>query len=153
MGRLIATTLLALMLAAMASAQDAEGVEYRTGPAVRFTTVDVYLDSGDRALGAYQFELSDSTGRAKIVGLEGGQADAFKQPPYYDPAALSKNRVIVAAFSTAKELPKGKTRIARIHMQVTGDATPEYTMKLHTAAAADGTKIKAKITLDQGEQE
>jgi len=120
-------------------------------PAVRFSFVDVYVDSAGQPLAAYQFELAAKVGQVKIVGVEGGEHAAFRQPPYYDPAALARNRIIIAAFNTGSDLPKGKTRVARIHLQITGERQPEYTIKLDVAASPDGQKISgATAAVRQG---
>lgn len=117
-----------------------------TQAAVRFAAVDVYVDSGEKPLAAYQFELTAKTGSFKIVGVEGGQHAAFAPPPYYDPAALSRDRIIIAAFNTAADLPTGKTRVARIHVRITGNEDPEYVVKLTVAAAANGERLAATAT-------
>jgi hypothetical protein len=119
---------------------------------VRFEPVDVYVDSGAAPLAAYQFELKATAGRVAIVGLEGGEHPAFKDAPYYDPAALMKDRVVVAAFSTGQDLPQGRTRVARLHMQVTGDEKPAYAVKLVVAASADGKEIPATVSIDKGDK-
>jgi len=121
--------------------------------AVRFEAVNVYVDSGDRPLAAYQFEFAAETGEVTIVGIEGGEHPAFTEPPYYDPAALSRNKVIIAAFSTAKDLPKGRTRVARIHVRVSGDIEPEYVVALRVAASADGERIPTTATWARGERQ
>ena len=79
---------------------------------VRFAPVHIYLDSGNKLLAAYQFELKVAPGQIRIVGVEGGQHKAFEEAPYYDPAALANDRIIIAAFNTGSELPKGRSRIA-----------------------------------------
>ncbi len=127
----------------------ANAVRVTTESAVRFSPLYIYLDSGSQSLGAYQFELKATSGRIKIVGVEGGQHSAFTEAPYYDPAALE--RIIVAAFSTQPDLPKGKTRIATLHLQIIGDAEPEYELKLIVSADADGKEIPAEITFEKGE--
>lgn len=115
----------------------------------RFTTLDVYIDAKNAPLAAYQFEFKALRGEATIVGIEGGNAAAFREAPYYDPAALSHNRVIVAAFSTGKDMPAGKTRVARLHLRVTG-TRPQYDVKLAVAASADGARIPATIEFGPG---
>jgi hypothetical protein len=120
---------------------------------VRFEAVDIVLDSGDLPLAAYQFEFTAETGQITIVGIEGGDHPAFKEPPYYDPAALRNNRVIIAAFSTAAELPTGPTRVARAHVQVTGDVEPQYVVSLKVAASADGERIPAVATATLSKEE
>jgi len=121
------------------------------GPKVRFAPLHIYLDSGNRPLAAYQFELKATAGQIKIVGVESGQHKAFKEAPYYDPAALANDRIIIAAFNTGRELPKGRTRIATIHLQITGDIEPEYGLNLTVAADADGKEIPANIDLKRGD--
>ncbi len=123
----------------------------KVGPKVRFAPLHIFLDSGNRPLAAFQFELKTAAGQIKIVGVEGGQHKAFKEAPYYDPAALAKDRIIIAAFNTGRELPKGRTRIATIHLQIIGDAEPDYELKLAVAADADAKEIPAKITFEKGE--
>lgn len=137
-------------------------------PSVRFAPVHIYLDSGDTPLAAYQFELVCSVPvrtsqegnppkadhykpAVKIVGVEGGDHPAFNNAPYYDPAALANNRIIIAAFTTSADLPEGRTRIATIHLQVPGDAEPEYELKLAVAADANGREFPAELTLETGE--
>ena len=118
---------------------------------VRFAPVHVYLDSGDRPLAAYQFELKATKGRIKIVGVEGGTHAAFKEAPYYDPAALMQDRIIIAAFNTGQDLPTGRTRIATLHLQITGDTQPRYKLEPIVAANAEGQEIAADLTLERGE--
>ena len=119
--------------------------------APHFEWLDVYLDSGPAPLAAYQFELTAAAGDFQIVGLEGGQHPAFTAPPYYDPAALTNDRVIVAAFSTADDLPTGRTRVARVHVMVTGDQ-PQYLATLAIAATAGGRPITVDLQIEQGVQ-
>lgn len=123
----------------------------RIDPKVRFAPLHIYLDSGNRTLAAYQFELKAAAGQIKIVGVEGGRHKAFKEAPYYDPAALANDRIIIAAFNTGSELPTGRTRIATIHLQIIGEAEPDYELKLTVAADANAKEIPAKITFEKGE--
>jgi hypothetical protein len=118
----------------------------------RFIPVDIYIDSHDQPLAVYEFELVVKTGDAKIVGIEGGAPAVFKDPPYYDPKALNNNHIIIAAFSTAPaaELPKGRTRVARLMMQITG-AKPEFTIALRAAGDANGTRMNATAEVVQGD--
>ena len=140
---LLALLCLALPTLAQEGAEEAEGV--------RFAAVDVYVDSGRRPLAAYQFELEATAGDVKIVGIEGGEHAAFSEPPYYDPAALTRQRVIIAAFNTGEDLPTGRTRVARVHVRVAGPTEPEYSVQLEAAASPDGKRIDATATCEQGE--
>ena len=141
--RLLCTPLLLALVGAQAPEPD--------GQAVRFEAVDVFVDSGERPLAAYQFELTAEVGDVKIVGIEGGQHAAFQHPPYYDEAAMHRDRVIIAAFNTGKHLPTGRTRVARLHVQVTGPQQPDYAIRLDVAATSDGGKIPATISAAKGE--
>jgi len=115
---------------------------------VRFAPVHVYLDPGGKPLAAYQFELKASAGQIKIVGVEGGEHPAFQDAPYYDPAALMNDRIIIAAFNTGADLPTTRTRIATIHLQIPGDAEPQYELNLVLAADAEGQSFPGKINLE-----
>jgi len=114
-----------------------------------FVPVDVYVDCGTKRLGAYQVEVVAQ--EATIVGLEGGESKAFGEAPYYDPAALQGNRIIVAAFSTQEDLPTGMTRVARLHMMVNGGGLaggmPQMTQTLVVATDGQGRTVDAKLTL------
>jgi hypothetical protein len=114
----------------------------------RFAWVDVYVTS-DQPLAAWQLELSSTGAAFSIVGVEGGEHAAFAQPPFYDPAALNQGRIILAAFSTATELPVGKTRVARVHVLIPGEA-PAYRLDLTVAAAADGAPLAAQASFQEG---
>ena len=117
----------------------------------RFGAVDIYVDSGSTPLAAYQLEFAATNGAAKIVGIEGGEHAAFRQPPFYDPKAIQHERVIIASFSTAAaaDLPIGKTRVATIHYQTTGNQPPRFELKLQTAGDADGRKIPAQASFEE----
>ena len=119
--------------------------------AVRFAPLHIYIDSGNEALAAFQFELKATTGQVKIVGIEGGEHEAFKQPPYYDPAALANDRVIIAAFNTGQELPTGRTRVATIHLQIIGEAEPDYELDFIVAANGQDVEISANIDFEKGD--
>jgi hypothetical protein len=148
----------ALGLAAFASLgfQQAGQPEARPRSGMRFEAVDVFVDSGAAGLGAYQVEVKaeDAAGaafktRVTLVGVEGGVHAAYKDAPHYDPAALHEDqlqdRIILAAFNTGADLPTGRTRVARIHVQVEGPE-PVFKVEMKTAATADGTKIDATAT-------
>lgn len=121
-------------------------------PGVRFAAVDVSVDAGNKPLAAYQLEFEATSGQVKIVGIEGGEHAAFKPAPYYDANAIQHERVILAAFSTAAagELPAGRTRVATIHVQITGEVEPDYAVKLTASATADGKETKATISIEKG---
>jgi len=151
MKRWMIVSLTGVCMATLLTATQVARAVRPTEPRVRFAPVHIYLDSGDKPLAAYQFELKATTGRIKIVGVEGGEHAAFKEAPYYDPAALAKDRIIIAAFNTGRDLPRGRTRIATVHLQILGADEPEYELDLTVAADADGRKLPAKLSLERGD--
>lgn len=114
----------------------------------RFIAVDLFVDPQGEPLGAYQVEISDPSGIAEIVGIEGGEHPAYSEPPFYDPAALNEHRIILAAFSTSPQLPRSDTRVASIHFRVDGDRNPELALELEVALAASGATIQASAHLE-----
>lgn len=143
--------LLTICLVISVLAQPSHQEEISAQPSVYFAPLHIYVDSGNQSLAAFQFELKAVTGQIKIVGVEGGEHAAFKQPPYYDPAALANDRIIIAAFSTSNDLPTDRSRVATVHLQIIGDIQPKYKLSLMVAVNADGEKIPAKITFEKGE--
>jgi hypothetical protein len=117
----------------------------------RFTTVHIYLDAGDHPLAAYQLDFTATAGQVQIVGIEGGDHPALTDPPHYDPKAIQQQRIILAWFSTADadQLPTGRTRIATIHLQISGDTAPTYALNLTAAADPQGKPIKATAELQE----
>ena len=124
------------------------------GPS-RFSAVDIYVDSKSAPLAAYQIEFSATNGVAKIIGIEGGDSPPFHEPPFYDAKAIQRERVIIAAFNTssADKLPAGKTRIATIHLQIVGDASPQFRLNLQVAANPDGNRISADASFEERKSE
>ena len=115
---------------------------------VRFIAVDIFVNSSNQSLAAYQLEFAATNGVAKIVGIEGGEHPAFREAPHYEPKAMQSDRVIIAAYSTDNQLPVGKTRVATIHLQVTGDS-PQFGIHLETAGNSAGNKIEAEATFEE----
>lgn len=117
-----------------------------------FTTVDVFVDS-DTPVAAWQVELSERQGAMQIVGIERGDDATFRDPPFYDRVALERGateRIVLASFSLsdAAQLPRGKVRIARVHVRATGAAEPDYEARLVAAGSADGRPIDAQLSLE-----
>jgi hypothetical protein len=110
-----------------------------------FLTLDVFVDSGTAALGAWQLELAATT--AVLVGVEGGEATAFAEAPRYDPAALQGRRVILAALAQGDELPTGRTRVARVHLMEPAAKRGAYTLRGITAVSSNGERINADASV------
>jgi hypothetical protein len=141
----------AFILMLIVSLSPVPGESGNSEPESRFTTVDIYLDAGDNPLAAYQLDFNSTAGQVQIVGIEGGDHSALSDPPHYDPKAIQQERIILAWFSTADadDLPTARTRIATIHLQVTGDTAPTYTLNLTVAADPQGKPIQATAELQE----
>ena len=155
--RRVAVVILMLLLASFGRAQEQQQQPLWTTTSttplaseVRFQSVDITLDPKGQPLAAYQLEFVADAARVKLVGVEGGDHAAFREPPYYDPAALSQHRVILAAFSTSADLPRIATRVARLHVQITGDGQPEWSAKLIFASSATSDSIPADVKVSEG---
>jgi len=119
----------------------------KAGSGTSFKHIEVFVDSFEKPLAAYQFEILVKEGDAKIVGVEGGDHPAFREPPYHDPASLKSGRIIIAAFHTGKDLPHGRTRVARVHLIVKGNLNPEITVKPLAFATGAGEKFSANVII------
>jgi len=145
--RLLTGLLVLVLWSGSRAAQEAEPARDTHDVPVRFTAVEVMADSGQHPLAAYQLIFTATNAAAKIVGIEGGEHPAFKEPPYSDPRAIQHERVIIAAFNTAPAagLPKGRTRVATIHLQVAGGQAPEPLIQLQVAAGPNGQTIPCTV--------
>ena len=117
-----------------------------------FTTVDVFVVS-DTPVAAWQVELTARRGAMQIVGIERGDDSTFRDPPFYDRVALERSttdRIVLASFSLsdAAQLPRGKVRVARVHVRATGSAQPDYEARLVAVGTADGRPIDAQLSLE-----
>jgi len=148
--RIVYLAIFALMVFGQAAELRAQQPATEEGRS-RFRTIDIFIDSRSTPLAAYQVEFEATNGVVKIVGIEGGEPEAFRHPPVYDPKAIQRDRVIIASFSTAtaSTLPRGKTRVATIHIQVSGDQEPKFEIKLQTAGDSQGHKISAQATFEE----
>jgi len=118
----------------------------------RFTTVDLYVVS-DTPVAAWQVELAERSGAMQIVGIERGDDATFRDPPYYDRVVLERaatERIVLASLSLsgADQLPRGRVRIARLHVRTIGAAQPDYEARLIAAGTADGRPIDAQLNLE-----
>ena len=119
---------------------------------VRFEAVDIYVDSGVASLAAWQVELTEANGRMTVAGVENGESEAFADAPRYDLEAVKSgeaDRLIVAAYSLSPEsaLPRGRTRVTTVHVQIAGDGEPHYRVRLVAAGDAQGHPIAAQTSL------
>lgn len=130
-------------------AAEVDPLALRSAPQGRFESVDIWLDSGASPLAAYQLEVTFSSRAIKLVGVEGGDAPAFRDPPHFDPRALQRDRVVLAAFSLRPplQLPVGSARIARLQVFVPAHVSAEARITLVTASDPERRILAAKPVL------
>lgn len=138
--------------------QGAAPVQPEPAASLRFEAVDVFVDSGDVPLAAYQVEVRADTESesakswVKLVGVEGGEKGAFEEPPRYDPvvlrAGVGGERIILAAYSLREDarLPRGLTRVARLHVQVPTVGLLGYISVLTVAGDSMANEIPAIVS-------
>ncbi|MDB5358685.1 MAG: hypothetical protein JWN24_5138 [Phycisphaerales bacterium] len=114
---------------------------------VTFVPVHVFIDPHGTPLAAYQVEIVADAGDATLVGIEGGDDPAYADAPYYDKRAMTKKRIIIAAFNTGTTLPTARTRVATLMFRVAGTVEPHYSETLQVAASSDGKMMPATVTL------
>jgi hypothetical protein len=117
-----------------------------------FTTVDLFVVS-DAPVAAWQVELTERRGAMQIVGIERGDDSTFRDPPFYDRVAVERgatDRVVLASYSLsdAAQLPRGRVRVARVHVRATGSVEPNYEARLVAAGTADGQPLDAQLNIE-----
>lgn len=112
-------------------------------------TLDVFVDSGDQPLAAWQLEVHAPATELTLIHVAGGTHPAFQQRPYYyvDAGPLHGRRIQLAAWSVDRNLPVGRSRVARLQVQLPQTATPVWSPELTAAAASDGRRIPAEVSI------
>ncbi len=159
-------TLAIVALAALclgATAPQPEGIDlgdilqHAPAPALGFIALDVFVDAGNNELAAWQIEYEGAAaggGAVTLVGVEGGSHPAYAVAPHYDPAALAGGgRIIIAAYTTAADLPSGETRVARLHLAVPAGAEIDHGITLIAAGARAGDRLAAGVRVAPFEDE
>lgn len=113
-----------------------------------FRAIDVFVDAGNEALAAYQLTFVGTNG-VKIVGVEGGEHSAFAEAPYYDPQAMQNDRVIFGAFNTSRDVPRGRVRVATIHVRTQSNQLSAYRIEVNAAATTDGKPIAIEVNFEE----
>ena len=113
----------------------------------RFAVIDLYINPKSEPLAAYQVKIKATTGKVKIISIEGGEHSAFKEAHFFDPKAIQKDVVKLAAFSTATDLPQIRTRVASIHIQIEGNKEPRFEVELQRAASVGASVLNARASL------
>ena len=113
-----------------------------------FYPVDIYIDTGESPLAAWQLEVIYDDADISIVGVEGGDRP-FTEPPYYDHPGLTEGRIILAAFSTERDVPSGRLWVARLHLMEEADGDGRIDYRLILTAGPDGEPYEAEIKAER----
>jgi len=117
------------------------------GPEPRFVAFDLRIDAGDTPLAAWQVEVTYDPAATKVLSLEGGETEGFRDAPHYDRRGLEGGRIVIAAYATTDAAaPVGTTRVARLHLRTEGEALAPA-VRLITAARPGGARIGARAML------
>lgn len=125
------------------------------GYAAEFAVYEVFVDSGEEKLAAYQLKISDERAAVKFLSVEGGEHASFAEAPKFDPKAIQQDVIKIAAFSldAAAKLPSGRVRVASLHVEIGPGLTPEWKAKVEAAAGPKGKKISAKVSISKRENQ
>jgi hypothetical protein len=118
-----------------------------------FAVYDLYIDSGENALAAYQVKIQDKNAAIKVISVEGGTHPAFREPPFFDPKAIQKNVIKLAAFrlEPTEKLPQGKTHVASLHVALETGAQPNLVVVVEAAAGPSGRKLRVEASISKNE--
>lgn len=136
------TRTLLLLIALAAVLFGAGAVQPAEDAPMRFFAVEVRIDPQGQPLAAYQVEVIAKG--AKLVGVEGGESDAYATPPQYDPAALHDGggeRVIIAAIGDGNGRPTGESIVAVLHYAIESETDPTPTCVLIAAGDPQANRL------------
>ena len=106
-------------------------------------------------MAAYQLKISDERAAVKILSVEGGEHASFAEAPKFDPKAIQRDVMKMAAFSldVAEKLPSGRVRVASLHVEIGPGLTPEWKAVVEAAAGPKGKKISATVSISKRENQ
>lgn len=136
----------------------------RSAP-TRVVSYDIKLDTGSRALAAFQIELELSApDTAQVTGfwMRGGSHPALQRAPFFNKSIAkqlkakpgTRVRIPLANFDTGEDLPVGDQQVARVVLSVVGAGHPGLTARLVVAAGPEAVPIPAAVrVVERGDAE
>jgi hypothetical protein len=123
--------------------------------AAEFAVFDIFLDTKGEPLAAYQLKVSDKNAAVKIISVEGGEHLSFAAAPKFDPKAIQRDVIKLAAISLdgSEKLPTSRVRIASLHVEVGLGLTPDWSAIVERAGRVGGEKIDATISISKRENQ
>src|SRR5688572_4302910 len=124
-------------------------VSLNASRAAEFAVYDIYLEPHGEPLAAYQLKIWDKNAAIKIISVEGGEHRAFQKAPFFDPKAIQRDIIKLAAFDARKsgDLPTHRTRVASLHVEIGPGLNPNLSIMIEAAARPGGTKIFPQATI------
>ena len=121
--------------------------------AAEFAVYDVFLEPHGEPIAAYQLKIWDQNSAVKILSVEGGEHKSYRKPPFFDPKAIQKNVIKLAAFATdpPDALPNRKTRVATLHVEINEALNPRLIVVIEAAARPGGSRIFTEATISKRE--
>ena len=121
--------------------------------AAEFAVFDIFLDTNGEPLAAYQLKISDKNAAVKIISVEGGEHTSFAAAPKFDPKAIQRDMIKLAAISldSSEKLPTARVRIASLHVEIGPGLSPDWAAIVERAGRAGGQKIDASISISKRE--
>lgn len=106
--------------------------------AVEFKTMDLFVESGEVSLGAWQIELRYDPQHVSLTGIEATLPNA--KPPVYDSRGLQSGHITLADFTLHPNgFGSNSVHVARLHLAE--HTVAEFHTQLKAAASTDGTKL------------
>ena len=123
--------------------------------AAEFAVFDIFLDTSGEPLAAYQLKVSDRNAAVKIISVEGGEHTSFAAAPKFDPKAIQRDVIKLAAISldSSEKLPTRRVRIASLHVEVGPGLAPDWSAIVERAGRAGGEKIGASVSISKRENQ
>ena len=115
-------------------------------------TVDLWIDSADRKLGAYQLRLTFDPAASAIEEIGGG-AEPFDARPLTNPAGLTGGEAVLAGqidpARAAGRIPNGLIRVATLRFKLVSGRSTAISVKLDSLFDPDGRPIEGKAILSR----
>ena len=123
--------------------------------AAEFAVFDVFLDTQGEPLAAYQLKILDRNAAVKIISVEGGAHASFGEAPKFDPKAIQRDVIKLAAISldASEKLPTSRVRVASLHVQIGAGLIPDWDAIVERAGRPGGQRISAEISISKRENQ
>lgn len=102
--------------------------------------VEIYIDTGDRDLGAYDLTLVYDRTLVRVLSVE---PTAEFAPPQYVRSGLTSGELKLAAYQLEKN-PRGRVVVARVTFESFGGPPSRLSVRLRTLADSNALPMKGR---------